>query len=273
MDKIKFVLGRDRRALRGNTAAGSRLSPEQRSSWEARRRSAPAAMHRETAARLPIADAVPHGTVRDAGVGAHLGAAEDARGGFDRRRVERRHSVGRRGRSAVGREGCAPASAERRAEEIARAAEVGKAPSCRTQPMRRPRRAAAPRGRTRASLSGGIRPSRSGESTQLPCRGAGWAFAAESRGCGPLRPAAACSGGAPVLDDEKRRGGLRLPWAANRTEGSKAIAASACDDQEVISSQPAGSVAQRFRQSGESSAPGRTEFRELARLFAQAALV
>jgi hypothetical protein len=190
-------------------------------------------------------------------------------------RPERQNPRGRVEGTAAGREGKgARERFERRAQEIARAAEVGEGsivPEV-TDPATLGQQRLPEIGDQR-SLSGGDPRQQVGrENANAGVQERGWAFAAESRDAVPFGLQRRVAVGLPVLDDEQGRRGLRRPVGREQGGGLEGDRRVGVDDQEVVSLEPPRGVSQRPRGPQYPGFPEELELRKVARLLAEAAL-
>ena len=151
----------------------SRPGPQQRAGVS--RALGDAACRRETAVQTRVRthfDAVPDRAARDSGSGSQAGAPDHAVVNIVAGEVGERENAPRPvERPAPGREGPTAAERfERRAQEIARAAEVGERDlGCRRQPIRSPRSSmGCQRCETREASPGGMRSRRRPERIATP---------------------------------------------------------------------------------------------------------
>jgi len=163
---------------------------------------------------------------------------------------------------------------ERRAEKIARAAEVGEAPRVphpgdRSAPAEQ--RLPEVGDERRLSARNAVEKARR-EDADAGVEERGWAFAAESRDAIPFGLQRRVPARLAVLDDEERRVGTSLEMPRQEDRGIERDRGIRVDHEKVVAGQPVPRVSQRAGGPEDLPLPEELELRKLARMLAEVAL-
>jgi hypothetical protein len=222
-------------------------------------------------------DAVPKGGAQDPGPGADLNAAEHARGGVEAgRRLSEEDTLPvievpaslRKGSSALER-------FERRAQEIARAAEIGVRALMQdeTQFFPPPVEQRLPEVRDQGRLAGRDAPEQPGREHADPGVEQGpWAADAEGRDAIPFGLKRRVYLRVPIFRDEERRGAPRVTVGSDEGREVGLDRRIGVDDEKVAALQESAGVAQRAGGAEDLGLPEKRELRQVRRFLAQLAL-
>jgi hypothetical protein len=163
---------------------------------------------------------------------------------------------------------------DRRAQEIARDAQVRERPRVANEPDLSPFREKTfpeigdERGLARRNPSDQIR----GEHADAGVQERGWAYAPESRDRIPFGLQRRVAVGLSIVDDEKRRRGAGLAMPGEQSRGIEGDGRVGINDEKVFSLEPQPRVAQGSGGPEDPRLPEKIELRKLARMLAEAAL-
>ena len=222
-------------------------------------------------------DAVPEGGSQDPSPGAHPDAAEDARGGLEAgRRLSEEDTLPvievpaslRKGASALER-------FERRAQEIARAAEIGVRALMQDEAKFFPPRVEQrlPEVRDEGRLSGRDAGEQTGSEHANPCvEQRPWAAGPEGRDAVPFGLKRRVFLRVPIFRDEERRGAPRIAVTGNECREVGLDRSVGVDDEKVAARQELSGVAQRACGPEDRRLREKRELRQVRRFLAQLAL-